>query len=138
MWDPEVVSLIYHFTTFSTEFLGPKSYRHPGPPPPPPTVVWWGYLLPQGDLSCDIWGRWRVDVYALDHRFWGPVVAGVERDNPPTRVGFDSQWTLPMSCCFRMFCSSSLGILNQATQEVLSGRVGSLFAPSPALMPLAL
>ena len=46
--------------------------------------------------------------------------------HPPTRVGFDSQWALPMSCCFCMFCSSSLGILNQATQDVLSGRVGSL------------
>ena len=54
---------------------------------------------------------------------------GLESDNPPTRVGFDSQWALPMSCCFCIFCSSSLGILNQATQEVLSGRVGSLCPP---------
>ena len=49
MWDPEVVWVIYHFTSFSKEFLGPKSYRHLGPPPP--TVVWWGYLLPEEDLS---------------------------------------------------------------------------------------
>ena len=24
----------------------------------PPTVVWWGYLVPQGDLSWDIWAEW--------------------------------------------------------------------------------
>ena len=44
MWDPEVVWAIYHFTPFSTEFLGPKSYRHPGPPPP---LQWCG-----GAISC--------------------------------------------------------------------------------------
>ena len=53
--------------------------------------------------------------------------------NPPTRVGFDSQWALPMSCCFCMFCSSSLGILNQATRDVLSGGVGSLCPPLSCL-----
>ena len=74
-----------------------------------------------------------MSVYALDPRFWGPVVPGVESDTPPTRVGFDSQWPLPMSCCFCIFCSSSLGILNQATQDVLSGRVGSLCPPLSCL-----
>ena len=44
MWDPEVVWAIYHFTPVSTEFLGPKSYRHPGPPPP---LQWCG-----GAISC--------------------------------------------------------------------------------------
>ena len=29
-----MVWVIYHFTPFSTGFLGPESYRHPGPPPP--------------------------------------------------------------------------------------------------------
>ena len=52
-------------------------------------------------------------VEALDPRFWDPVVPGVASEYPSTRVGFDSQWALPMSCCFCMFCSSSLGILNQ-------------------------
>ena len=74
-----------------------------------------------------------MSVWALDPCFLGPVVPGVESDNPPTRVGFDSQWALPMSCCFCMFCSSSLGILNQATQGVLSGRVGSLCPPLSCL-----
>ena len=74
-----------------------------------------------------------MNVWALDSRFWRPVVPGVERDNPPTRLGFDSQWALPMSCCFRMICSSCLGILNQATQDVLSGRLGSLCPPLSCL-----
>ena len=74
-----------------------------------------------------------MSVWALDPGFWNPVVPGVESDTPRTRVGFDSQWALPMSCCFSMFCSSSLGILNQATEDVLSGRVGSLC--SPPLLP---
>ena len=34
IWDLEVVGVIYHITPLSTEFRGPKSYRHPGPPPP--------------------------------------------------------------------------------------------------------
>ena len=38
-----------------------------------------------------------------------------------------------MSCCFCMFCSSSLGFLNQANQDVLSGRVGSLCLPLSCL-----
>ena len=29
-----MVWVMYHFTPLSTEFLGPESYRHPGPPPP--------------------------------------------------------------------------------------------------------
>ena len=74
-----------------------------------------------------------MSVWALDPCLWGSVVPGVESDNPPTRVGFDSQWALPMSCYFCMFCSSSLGILNQATQDVLSGRVGSLCPPLSCL-----
>ena len=44
MWDPEVVWMMYHFTPFSTEFLVPKSHRHPGPPPP---LRWCG-----GAISC--------------------------------------------------------------------------------------
>ena len=44
-----------------------------------------------------------MSVWALDPRFWGPVVPGVESDNLPTWVGLDSQWALPMSCCFCMF-----------------------------------
>ena len=67
-----------------------------------------------------------MSVYALDPSLLGLVVREAESNNPPTIVGFDSQWALPMSCSFCMFCSSSLGILNQATQDVLSGRVGSL------------
>ena len=47
MWDPEVVWAIYHFTPFSTEFPGPKSYRHPGPPP---SLRWCG-----GAISCPKW-----------------------------------------------------------------------------------
>ena len=58
---------------------------------------------------------------------------GVEGDIPLTRVGFDSQWALPMSCCFCMVCSSSLGILNQATQDVLNVRLGSLCPPPSCL-----
>ena len=50
MWDPETAWVIYHFTPFSTEILGPKSHRHPRPPAPP-TVVWRGYCLPQVELS---------------------------------------------------------------------------------------
>ena len=77
----------------------------------------------------------RHYIPASDPGFWGPVVPGVESGNPPTKVGFYCQWALPMSCCFCMFRFSSLGILNQATQDVLSGRVGSLCSPSRALMP---
>ena len=45
-WDvgSPVVWVIYHFTPFSREFPGPKSYRHPGPPPP---LRWCG-----GAISC--------------------------------------------------------------------------------------
>ena len=77
-----------------------------------------------------------MSVWALDLRFWVLVVPAVESHNAPTRVGFDSQWALPMSCCFCMCCSSPLGILNEAAQHVLSGRVGSLGTPPPALMSL--
>ena len=72
-------------------------------------------------------------MWALGPCFWNPVVPGARSDSPPNWVGFDSQWALPISCYFRMFCSSSLGILNQATQDVLSGRVGSLCPPLSCL-----
>ena len=51
----------------------------------------------------------------------------------PSNVSFDRQWALPMSCRFRMFCYATLGIVNQATQDVLSLRVGSLCAPVSCL-----
>ena len=76
-------------------------------------------------------------MWALDLRLWGPVVPGVESDHPPSRVGFDSQWALPMSCCFCMLCSSSLGILNQAPRDVLIGRVASLCPPPSCLDALS-
>ena len=72
-------------------------------------------------------------VYASDPRLWSPVVPGLESDNPPTRIGFDSQWASPMSCGFCMFWSSCLGTLNQATQDVLSRRMGSLCPPVSCL-----
>ena len=71
--------------------------------------------------------------WALDPCFWCPVVPGVESDDPPSRLGFNSQWALPMSYCFCMFCSSSLGILKKATQDVLRGRVGSRCPPLSCL-----
>ena len=72
-------------------------------------------------------------MWALGSGCWGSVVPGVEDDSPLTRVGFDSQWGLPMSCSFRMCCCPSLSILNQATQDVLSARVGFLYPPLPCL-----
>ena len=74
-----------------------------------------------------------MSVWALDLCFWGPVTPAVERDNAPARIGLGSQWALPVSCCFGMFCPSPLGILNQATQDVLSGRMGSLCPPPSCL-----
>ena len=137
VWDTEVVGVMYHFTPFSTESLGPKPYRRPGPPPP---LRWCGAALssPKRGLSYDFCRGWRMSVEALDLRVWGPLVPRAERDNSPTRVGFDSQWALAMSCCFCMFCSASLGILNRATQAVLSGTVHSLCPSLPALMSLSL
>ena len=72
-----------------------------------------------------------MSVQVLDPRFWGRVVPGMESDNPSTRVGFDSQWALPMSCCFCILCSSSLGIMNQATQDVVGE--WAPFVPPPLL-----
>ena len=83
-------------------------------------------LQPEGEVGATLLGQ-STPFQIL--RACTSLVSGVESDTPPTRVGFDSQWALPMSCCFCMFCSSSLGILNQATQYVLSGRVGSLCLP---------
>ena len=54
---------------------------------------------------------------------------GVEIESFPTRVGLGSQWALPMSRCSCMFLTSCLGILNQDTQDVLSGRVDWLCPP---------
>ena len=75
MLDPEVVRVIYHLTPFCTEFLGPKSHRHPGPPPPP-TVVWWDYLLPQAGLELKFFGRMGTEYVSTRPLLLGSCSAG--------------------------------------------------------------